>query len=116
MSSRQAISGQNLILRALSQWPTGTIRPELQFQAVLRKRFEQPNVNLSEAEQLKEANALYSLLGDRYKRTYPIRGSLLEPKSNPTYFADLIKEVEEAPTRSAWDRFLLRMKGLVRLQ
>ncbi|KAI0445231.1 hypothetical protein F4803DRAFT_509020 [Xylaria telfairii] len=114
--SRQAISGQRHILRALSQWPKDTIRPEVQFQTVLQKRFEQPKLNLSEEEQLRQANALYSLLENRYKRTYPITGSLLQPKSNPTYFADLLKELEEAPSRSWFDRFLLRIKGVVRLQ
>ncbi|KAI1122286.1 hypothetical protein F5Y10DRAFT_254427 [Nemania abortiva] len=114
--SRQVIRGQHLILRALSQWPKDTIRPEVQFQSVLQKRFEQPKLNLSEEEQLKEANALYSLLQNRYKRTYPITGSLLQPKGNPTYFTDLLKELEEAPSRSFLDRLLLRIKGLVRLQ
>ncbi|KAI0466785.1 hypothetical protein F4859DRAFT_291341 [Xylaria cf. heliscus] len=114
--SRHAISGQRHILRALSQWPKDTIRPEIQFQAVLQKRFEQPKLGLSEEEQLRQANALYSLLENRYKRTYPITGSLLQPKSNPTYFTDLLRELEEAPSRSWFERFLLRVKGVVRLQ
>ncbi|KAI8946154.1 hypothetical protein F4801DRAFT_80032 [Xylaria longipes] len=114
--SRQAISGQRHILRALSQWPKDTIRPEIQFQTVLQKRFEQPKLNLSEEEQLRQANALYSLLENRYKRTYPITGTLLQPKSNPTYFTDLLRELEEAPSRSWFERFWLRMRGVVRLQ
>ncbi|KAI1424326.1 hypothetical protein F5Y12DRAFT_462390 [Xylaria sp. FL1777] len=114
--SRQAVRGQHLILRALSQWPKDTIRPEVQFQAILQKRFEQPKLDLSEAEQLKQANALYSLLDNRYKKTYPITGSLLQPKSNPTYFTDLLKELEEAPKRSFFQRLLLRITGIVRLQ
>lgn len=61
--------GQHLILRALSLWPKDPIRPEVQFQAVLQKRFEQPQLDLSEEEQLKQANALYSLLDNRYKKT-----------------------------------------------
>ncbi|KAI0104335.1 hypothetical protein GGR51DRAFT_522335 [Nemania sp. FL0031] len=114
--SKPAIRGQHLILRALNQWPKDTIRPEVQFQSVVRKRFEQPKLNLSEEEQLKEANALFSLLDNRYKKTYPITGTLLNPKSNPTYFADLLKELEEAPNRSFLERLMVRMKGLVRLQ
>ncbi|KAL7620071.1 hypothetical protein AAE478_010620 [Parahypoxylon ruwenzoriense] len=103
------------MLRALSQWPKDTLRPQIQFQDVLRKRFEQSS-NLSEQEQLKQANALYSLLDNRYKRKYPITGSLLRPKSQPSYFDDLIKELEEAPSRSALERLWLRLKGIVRLQ
>ncbi|KAI0867927.1 hypothetical protein GGS24DRAFT_507310 [Hypoxylon argillaceum] len=114
--SRQAIRGQHLILRALNEWPKDTIRPEVQFQTVLRKRFEQPKLSLSEEEQLKEANALYSLLDNRYKKTYPITGSLLQPRSNPNYFTNLLKELEEAPNRTFMERLLLRMKGIVRLQ
>ncbi|KAI2634427.1 hypothetical protein GGS21DRAFT_517754 [Xylaria nigripes] len=114
--SRQAISARHLILRALSQWPKDTIRPEVQFQKILQKRFEEPNQNLSEGEQLKQANALYSLLDNRYKKAYPITGSLLQPKSNPTYFTDLLRELEEAPSRSFLDRLLLRLKGIVRIQ
>ncbi|KAI1811115.1 hypothetical protein GGS20DRAFT_588861 [Poronia punctata] len=116
--SRQALSGQRHILRALAQWPKDTIRPELQMQQVLAKRFEQPKsaLGLSEDEQLRQANALYSLIENRYKRTYPITGSLLEPKSNPTYFTDLIKELKEAPNRSYFQRLWLRIKGVVRIQ
>ncbi|KAI1499258.1 hypothetical protein F5X99DRAFT_430858 [Biscogniauxia marginata] len=111
----QAISAQRHILRALAQWPKDPVRPEVQLQDVLRKRFEQ-KVDLSETEQLRQANALYSLLDNRYKRKYTITGSLLQPKSNPTYFTDLVKELEEAPNRSLLDRLLLRLKGFVRLQ
>ncbi|KAI0893113.1 hypothetical protein F4806DRAFT_499302 [Annulohypoxylon nitens] len=101
------VSAQRHILRALSQWPKDVLRPQMQLQEVLQKRFEQPS-NLSEQDQLKQANALYSL--------YPIHGSLLNPKSHPTYFHDLVKELEEAPSRSYFERFWLRMKGIVRLQ
>ncbi|KAI1485915.1 hypothetical protein F5X96DRAFT_682431 [Biscogniauxia mediterranea] len=110
-----AISGQRHILRALAQWPKDNVRPEVQLQDVLRKRFEQQKTALSEQDQLRQANALYSLLDNRYKKKYVITGSLLRPKSNPTYFTDLVKELEEAPSRSWFDRLKLRLKGLVRI-
>ncbi|KAI0098460.1 hypothetical protein F4814DRAFT_453541 [Daldinia grandis] len=113
--SRQAISAQRHVVRALSQWPKDTLRPQIQIQEVLRKRFEESS-GLSEQDQLKQANALYSLLDNRYKKMYPITGSLLRPRSKPTYFTDLVKELDEAPSRSHLDRLWLRMKGLVRLQ
>ncbi|KAI1458624.1 hypothetical protein F4805DRAFT_119713 [Annulohypoxylon moriforme] len=109
------VSAQRHILRALSQWPKDTLRPQTQLQDVLRKRFEQPS-NLSEQDQLKQANALYSLINDRYKTKYPITGSLLNPKSHPTYFTDLVRELEEAPSRSYLESVWLRLKGIVRLQ
>ncbi|KAI2627583.1 hypothetical protein GGR54DRAFT_421163 [Hypoxylon sp. NC1633] len=113
--AREAISAQRHLLRALSQWPKDTLRPQVQFQDILRKRFEQASSS-SEEDQLRQANALYSLLDNRYKKSYPITGSLLQPKSHPTYFTDLVTELEEAPNRSYIARMLLRLKGLVRLQ
>ncbi|RYP41937.1 hypothetical protein DL767_000674 [Monosporascus sp. MG133] len=118
MALRQVISAQRHTLRALSQWPKDPLRPQVQFQDVLRRRFEQQQQQqrTSEGELLKQANALYSLLDNRYKKKYPITGSILKPKSNPTYYSDLLKELEEGPRRSWLDRMLLRVKGFVRLQ
>ncbi|KAI0121719.1 hypothetical protein BJ170DRAFT_687957 [Xylariales sp. AK1849] len=116
MAAKQAVSAQYHLLRALNRWPKDTIRPTVQFQEVLKKRFESKASVLSEEEKLRQANALYSLLDNRYKKRYPITGSLLEPKSNPTYFVDLVREMEEAPNRSFLDRILLRVKGIIRLQ
>jgi len=156
--SRQAISGQRHILRALAQWPKDTVRPQIQFQDILAKRFEElnnspsttssqspsrpsaestsftaaaageikpptpgtttpaPRARLSEKELLAQANALYGLLGDRFKRKYPIQHGLLNPRSKPTHFTDLVRELEEGPKRSFVERFMVRMKGLVRYQ
>lgn len=54
------------------------MRPEVQFGDVLRQRIEQQKTStLSEEEQLKQANALYSLLDNRYKkkvRNHPLMG------------------------------------------
>ena len=74
-------SAQRHILQALSRWPKDPVRPELQFQDVLRKRFEQaptastpsqsPSPSPSPAEEqelLRQANALYSLLDNRYQK------------------------------------------------
>ncbi|KAK8115660.1 hypothetical protein PG984_012162 [Apiospora sp. TS-2023a] len=116
--AKSAVSARNHLLRALNKWPQDAIRPQVQFQDVLRKRFESKTTSgvLSEEEELKQANALYSLIDNRYKKKYPITGTLLQPKSNPTYFTDLVRELQEAPTRSWLDRFVLRIKGVVRLK
>ncbi|KAJ1324174.1 cytochrome b pre-mRNA-processing protein 6 [Microdochium nivale] len=159
--SRQAISGQRHILRALAQWPKDTVRPQIQFQDIIAKRFESPTTTsssssptttsssssssassttpksfteaaagttttpppsatlarqLSEQDLLLQANALYSLLNDRYKRKYPLQHGLLSPRSKPTHFTDLVRELEEGPKRSMFERLLVRMKGLVRYQ
>ncbi|KAH9890770.1 hypothetical protein F4778DRAFT_367302 [Xylariomycetidae sp. FL2044] len=116
MARQQAISAKRHILRALSQWPKDTIRPQVQFQDILAKRYERPATALSNEEQLKQANALYSLLQNRYKSKYPITGTLLRPKSNPDYYDNLVHELEAAPNRSGLERLWLRLKGVVRLQ
>lgn len=61
-------SAQLHILRALAKWPKDVIRPQVQLQDVLRKRFEGSQTGLTQTEQLKQANALYSLLDNRYKK------------------------------------------------
>ena len=38
----------------------------------------------------------------------------MQPKSNPTYYKDLITELEEAPKRSWLDRVKKRLGGMVR--
>ena len=40
----------------------------------------------------------------------------MRPKSNPTYYEDLLKELEEGPRRSWFNRMMLRISGLVRLR
>ena len=61
------------ILQALSRWPKDPVRPEVQFQDVLRKRFEQAPTTTTpsraeEQDLLRQANALYSLLENRYQK------------------------------------------------
>jgi cytochrome b pre-mRNA-processing protein 6 len=48
------------------------------------------------------------------RRQYPARPSMFEPKSNPTYYKDLVKELEEAPNRSWLGRIAKRLSGMIR--
>lgn len=41
---------------------------------------------------------------------------MLQPKSQPTYFDDLVREIEEAPNRSWFGRLSKRLSGMIRLQ
>lgn len=117
MAAKQAVNAQLHILRALNRWPKDALRPDVQFQEVMKKRFETPGSG-SEEERLRQANALYSLLDNRYRKRYPINGesSLLKPKSNPAHYTELVKELDEAPSRTFLQKLLLRAKGVVRLQ
>ncbi|KAK4118661.1 hypothetical protein N657DRAFT_667088 [Parathielavia appendiculata] len=104
----------------LTRWPKDVLRPECQLQDVLAKRQEMghlastPKGLTQEQADLKQANALYSLLEDRYKNKYRAPPSMFEPKSNPTYYKDLVKELEEAPHRSWLGRLAKRLSGMVR--
>lgn len=120
-------------IRALSQWPKDTLRPECQFQDVMQRRIDRQFLQASssatqsaasagatsiadERLELERANILYSLLENRYSRKYPITGSLMKPASNPTHYEDLIKEFEAAPHRGWMERTLNRWKGFLRFQ
>jgi len=41
---------------------------------------------------------------------------MLEPNSQPTYFKDLVREIEEAPNRSWFERIGKRLSGMIRLK
>ncbi|KUJ10649.1 uncharacterized protein LY89DRAFT_247911 [Mollisia scopiformis] len=120
-------------IRALSRWPKDNLRPDCQFQDVMRKRLDRrfipasspntpnaaqavANSAIDEKMELEQANAIYSLLENRYSRKYPIDGSLMRPASNPTHFEDLMKELQEAPERSWWGSMTNRWKGFLRFQ
>ena len=49
-------------------------------------------------------------------KQYKLSGRILEPKSQPTYFADLVREIEEAPKRTWFERLGKKLSGMVRLQ
>ncbi|RDA95584.1 hypothetical protein CP533_1240 [Ophiocordyceps camponoti-saundersi (nom. inval.)] len=86
---------------ALAQWPTQALRPDYQFQDVLRKAVD---------ERFKSYRP--SMEAEEYK----LRGPMLQPKSQPTYFADLVHEIDEAPKRSWLGRLGKRLAGLIRLR
>ncbi|KAK1773624.1 hypothetical protein QBC45DRAFT_363508 [Copromyces sp. CBS 386.78] len=116
--------------RALGEWPRDALRPECQLQDVLSKRLQKNNGSLlpnnaaldkltgkaKEEAEIKQANALISLLENRYKNKYRITGELLKPKSNPKYYTDLVKELEEAPNRTFFGRMAKRLGGIIRFQ
>ncbi|KAI4755042.1 hypothetical protein E4T45_14615 [Aureobasidium sp. EXF-8846] len=130
--------------RILSQWPVNRLRPELTFQTLLKKRIEaapvaqlnvantagtQPPKPRSEA---REINALYSLLENRYSTAvrnrlfeyasassntlqYPLSNAMMHPASSPEHYTTLVRELEEVPDRSFFQRIATRWKNMVRL-
>lgn len=67
-----------------------------------------------EAQELKQAEALYNLLENKYARKYPFPETLRYPDFNPTYYDDLIEELNAAPNRTPLQRWWLRFKGRFR--
>jgi cytochrome b pre-mRNA-processing protein 6 len=67
-----------------------------------------------EQAELEQANALYSLLENRYAKQFLLSGRLRAPASNPTYYDDLITEMQEAPHRSWFGAIMKRIKGSMR--
>ncbi len=58
--------------RALERWPKDALRPECQFQDVLAKRLTDAKGRV----ELKDANALYTLLEDRFARQVGVEDEL----------------------------------------
>ncbi|RFU77993.1 hypothetical protein TARUN_4228 [Trichoderma arundinaceum] len=127
-----------------AKWPKQDLRPDYQFQDVLAKvvdeRFKtyKPSV---EPEELLKARALQFLLQNKFRDRvrndkllepfvrggfrqisltnglqYKLKGPMLQPKSQPTYFEDLVREIEEAPKRTWLERLGKRLSGMIRLQ
>ncbi|EJT75382.1 hypothetical protein GGTG_05319 [Gaeumannomyces tritici R3-111a-1] len=120
---------------ALSRWPQDVLRPETQLPRALAPRLERLErleqqqqgtshaasasgtaIPTGEVQQLREANALLALLDNRFKNRYRVREQTFRPRSAPDYYDNLIRELDEAPTRSAWSRWMTRIKGMVRLE
>lgn len=74
-----------------------------------------PPPQLDEQKEMKQVNALYSLLEDRYSTTFPMPQQLRYPASRQTHYDDLMLELEAAPTRSKFTSFMQRLRGRFRL-
>ncbi|KAI9898044.1 hypothetical protein N3K66_006404 [Trichothecium roseum] len=104
---------------AFAKWPKQDLRPDYQLQDVLKAtvedRFKNHNQSI-EAEELMKARALQFLQQNRFNDRFKLKGPMLEPKSQPTYFTDLVREIEEAPNRSWLERLGKRLSGMIRLK
>ncbi|KND85975.1 hypothetical protein TOPH_09279, partial [Tolypocladium ophioglossoides CBS 100239] len=102
-----------------AKWPKQELRPDYQFQDVLRKvvdeRYARPTPP-PDAEELLKARALQFLVQNKFHDRYKLKGPMLEPTSQPTYFEDLVREIEEAPKRTWLERIGKRLSGIIRLQ
>lgn len=67
-------------------------------------------------DELLKARALQFLVQDRFRDRFRLQGPMLEPRSQPTYFADLVREIDEAPRRTWLERLGKRLSGMIRLE
>ena len=51
----------------------------------------------------------------RESKQYPLSPKMLQPASNPKYYDDLIKELDEAPRRSWLQSKIKKWRGMIRL-
>nr|CDP29859.1 Putative protein of unknown function [Podospora anserina S mat+] len=120
-------STARLFQTALQRWPKDPLRPGCQLQDALAKRLTKgplaPTLikGLSQEQaDLRQTNALFSLTENRYKNKersqYRVPESFLKPKFNPNYYSDILKELNEAPTRSYFQRVAKRVQGMFRLE
>lgn len=114
------------------------IRPEaVSFQTIMQRRIDRvtnPSLNaaatsvkanealvsaapieFNEQKEMKQVNALYSLLENRYSDAYPMPHQFRYPASRETHYEDLLQELENAPTRSKFSSFMQRLKGRLRM-
>ncbi|EFY84271.1 hypothetical protein MAC_09679 [Metarhizium acridum CQMa 102] len=104
---------------AFAKWPKQDLRPDYQLQDILKAAVEERYKNYNpamEAEETLKARALQFLVQDKFNNRYKLKGPMLEPKSQPTYFQDLVREIEEAPRRTWLERLGKRLSGMIRLQ
>ncbi|KAH0537456.1 hypothetical protein FGG08_005764 [Glutinoglossum americanum] len=121
------MSSSKHILRILTNWPTSALRPDLSFNSSMLARYlpqsQSPPPPLppnssslppAPAPSDRQINALCTLLENRYAKEYPVSDAFLRPAFKPTYYEDLLREIEVAPTRSWFGRMVNRWKGFLR--
>ncbi|EGY19230.1 uncharacterized protein VDAG_09564 [Verticillium dahliae VdLs.17] len=105
--------------RALATWPKDELRPQVQFAEFLKRGVEKrlaagAATPAAEQKELAQVNALYSLAEDRYAKRFPLGPKISKPQSQPTYFKDLLRELEEAPSRTWLQSMSKRLSGIFR--
>ncbi|KAK3642035.1 hypothetical protein LTR56_010906 [Elasticomyces elasticus] len=126
---------RNHYARLLTRWPVDLLRPEKhqQFQTLLKSRITPNTTSTSPSTSASasssstapssasvgsesEVNAAYLLLDNSLTKLFPMSRELMEPKSNPTHYSDLAREIDEAPGRTWWGGVVRKMRGMVRLR
>lgn len=113
----------------LAAWPKDPLRPaSVSVQTAIRNHLSpyistEPSTNASvptsewnEAHELGQANALQRLVDNKYQTKYPVPESIRRPASQPSYYDDLLRELDEAPKRSWLGSMVNSWKGFLRVR
>ncbi|KAJ2896878.1 hypothetical protein MKZ38_005131 [Zalerion maritima] len=108
-----------ILLATISKLPADPLRPNAQLGPALAARLKQQQASSSppkEAELRKEAQAINLLVGDRFMRKYPVSDRIWHPPFQPEYFDNIIKDLDEAKSRSWFKHQWIKFRGMIRLQ
>ncbi|KAI1619798.1 hypothetical protein EDD37DRAFT_613507 [Exophiala viscosa] len=123
--------------RIIKQWPVDKVRPEyVSFQKVMQDHLNKvasaraaaQNVTsnnevlatptepsqINQQKAMKQINALYNLLDDRFVKEFPMPAQTRHPQSRPTHYDDVVKEMGEAATRTWVASMYNRIRGMLR--
>jgi cytochrome b pre-mRNA-processing protein 6 len=68
----------------------------------------------NETKEMQQVSVLSSLLDNRISKAYPMPQSLRYPANRPTHYDDVVREMEEAPSRSWFGSLTKKIKGSLR--
>ncbi|GAB7361270.1 hypothetical protein MBLNU230_g1330t1 [Neophaeotheca triangularis] len=103
--------------RLANLWPTDRLRPEVQFKKLLRDRIQNAPTRpagTQGSDESVEVNAAYRLLDNGLTKQHTLPPQMMAPASNPTYYKELSKELDEVPDRTWWGGFKKRLGNMVR--
>ncbi|EXJ67030.1 uncharacterized protein A1O5_09676 [Cladophialophora psammophila CBS 110553] len=135
MTAHQSVIFKHWV-RIINQWPLDRVRPaHVHFQKVMQSRLQKPRSPTSaaaavksnnavatpvepfnEQREMRQVNALYALLENRFSNEYPTPQLVRHPKSNTSHYDDLVRELDDAPGRSWFISVWNRLKGSIRLR
>lgn len=75
-----------------------------------------PPTPIDEQKEIKQVKALYALLNNTFATAYPLPEKMRHPAGRESHYDDWLKELEEAPGRSKFQKWVQSLKGRFRSQ
>lgn len=70
----------------------------------------------NERKEMKQVNALYALLENRFAKDTRLPNQLRYPASQQTHYDDILAESDRAPSRGFLTKMTDKLKGMIRLR